>query len=66
MQFIIYHRGISSDKVDLKPSLVDRVFVGMSGVLGLSGSYINSQKPTYSHPPRSPQCISKNPGVSLK
>lgn len=27
MQFIIYHRGINSDNVDLKPSLIDRLFV---------------------------------------
>ena len=27
MQFIIYHCGINSDIVDLKPSLIDRLFV---------------------------------------
>lgn len=27
MQSIIYHRGINSDNVDLKPSLIDRLFV---------------------------------------
>lgn len=27
MQFIIYHRGINSDNVDLKPSFIDSLFV---------------------------------------